>query len=453
MSVVDDCRLDLTVSVPWETVKKYRDDIIAGSVEKAKIPGFRLGKVPTAVFARHFEREILDAMKEDFAPYHVIEEAKRKDRTFAYGPEIRDMRLVEGECLEIDATLEVFPRFELGEYRNIEVSVPENLPIDQVVDVRLNDLRTEQGSFANVDPRAAREEDHVLVSIEITKEDGETVLELSDQVVDLENRNDLPSGFRESILGMSPGEESEFRYVCPENLFARKIAGQTLLCKIQLHQVGQFEVAELDDEFAQDVSDEFKTLDDLRARVRAEADQAIKARIEEDVRQQVLDALAAAHPMPLPKRYLEHRVGMSLETVRSRMAWEEAGQQVQIDNLAYLTRELDPQLTEEQLVLVRDETTAIVRGEQVLDRIARLENISVSLEELEQQVRAIAEAHKVSRDELARHLVNSGEIRAVQDELLRTKILEYVVGEAIRVPKDSGTDSEDSDGREESAPS
>lgn len=135
------------------------------------------------------------------------------------------------------------------------------------------------------------------------------------------------------------------------------------------------------------------------------------------------------------------------------MAWEEAGQQVQIDNLAYLTRELDPQLTEEQLDLVRDETTAIVRGEQVLDRIARLENISVSLEELEQQVRAIAEAHKVSRDELARHLVNSGEIRAVQDELLRTKILEYVVGEAIRVPKDSGTDSEDSDGREESAPS
>lgn len=453
MSLADECRLDLTVSVPWETVKKFRDELIAGSVENARIPGFRLGKAPTGVFARHYEREILDAMKENFAPNQVLAEAQRKDRTLAHGPEIHDMRLVEGERLEIDATVEVFPRFELGEYREIEVSIPKSLPIDQVVDININNLRNEQGSFANVDPRAAQEQDHVLVSIEITTEDGETVLELSDEVFDLERRNDLPSGFRESILGMSPGEESEFQYVCPENLFARKIAGETLRCRIQLHQVGQFEVAELDDEFAQDISDEFKTLDDLNAHVRAQAEQAIKARIEEDVRQQVMDALADAHPMPLPKRYLENRLGMSIQAVKSRMAREAAGQEVQIDNLGYLTRELDPELTEDQLDLVRDQTTAMVRAEQVLDRIARLENITVSLEELEQQVRAIAEAHKVSRDELARHLVSSGEIHAVRNEVLRTKTLEYVVGEAIRVTKDDDADSEESDGREEGAPS
>lgn len=449
----DECRLDLTVSVPWATVRAFRDELIAESMAAAKIPGFRRGKAPTGVFARHYEREILEAMKESLAPRQVLDEVSKKDLIFAHGPEIHDLRLIEGEGLEIDATVEVFPRFELGEYRNIEVSVPQDLPIDDVVDTRIRIFRIRQGSFVNVDPRPAQDGDHVLVSIEIMMEDGETVLELNDQVINLDPTDLMPTGFKEAIHGMSPGEETEFQYACSENLFARKIAGKTLRCKIQLHQVGEFELPELDDEFAQDVAEDINTLDDLMERLEANAEADVEEQVEQDVRQQVMEALAATHPMPLPEGYMARRTADARAAVERDMARKETGQDVEIDRLEYLTRELDPELTDEQLEQIADATATATRSEQVLERIAKLENISVSNEEIERRVRAIAQAQKVRPEELARHLVDSGQIRAVQTGLLHEKVLEYVVGEAIRVPVDGESESDDGDEGAESAAS
>lgn len=445
--VSDECRLDLTVTVPWATVKAFRDELISESMAGAKIPGFRRGKVPTGVFARHYEREILDAMRENFAPHHVLTEVSKKDLTFAHGPEIHDLRLVEGVGLEIDATVEVFPRFELGEYRNIEVSVPPSLPIDEVVDSRIRIMRIRHGSFANFDPRPARAGDHVLVSIEIAMEDGEPILQLSDQVIDLGGTDSLPSGFLEAIPGMSPGEETEFQYACSENLFARKVAGKTLRCKIQLHQVGMFELPDLDDEFAQDVSEDINTLDELMERVRAKAQADAEAQVEEDVQSQAMDVLAARHPMPLPSGYMARRTAQSIAAIEGNMAREEAGQEVTIDRLEYLTRELDPELTDAQVNQIAAVTAQTIRTEQVLERIAKLENISVSAEELDRRIRALAEGQKVRPDELTRHLVDSGHIHTVRMDLLHGKVADYVVGEAIRVPAD--IEDEPDDGGEE----
>lgn len=445
LPVNDECRLDLTVVVPWDTVKAFRDELIEGAKAASKIPGFRAGKAPTDVFAQYYEREILKAMSTDFAPNQVLTAVSQKDLAFAYGPKIRDLRLIEGEGLEIDATVEVFPRFELGEYLNIEVKVPQNLPVDDVADARIGTLRQQQGSFANVDPRPAQDGDHVLVSIEIAMEDGEKVLELSDQVIDLDAADPLPSGFPEAIHGMSPGEETEFQYVCSEDLFARKLAGKSLRCKIQLHQVGRFELPDVDDDFAQDVSDEFETLDDLMERLTASVQSELDARVEEDVRQQVLDALAAAHPMPLPKAYLAKRTAEAKAAVERDMAREEAGEEVEIDRLAYLTRELDPELTEEQLDVIAASTARSTRSEQVLDRIAKLENISVSVEELDQRIRAIAQANEVRPDELTKHVVETGQIHMLRRDLLREKVLQYVVGEANRVPVEFEVGPDDGD--------
>lgn len=445
--------MDLTVSVPWHTVKAFRDELIAESVAASKIPGFRRGKASTGVFARHYEREILDAMKESLAPRQVLAEVSKKDLTFAHGPEIHDLRLVEGEGLEIDATVEVFPRFELGEYRNIEVTVPRSLPIDDVVDSRIRILRIRHGSFVNVDPRPAQDGDHVLVSIEITMEDGETVLELNDQVVALEPTELIPSGFKESIHGMSPGEETEFQYACSENLFARKIAGKTLRCKIQLHQVGEFELPDLDDDFAQDVGEDINTLDDLMERLRANAQADVEEQVERDVQEQVMEVLAAKHPMPLPDGYLALRTADAKAAVERNMARKETGQEVEIDRLEYLTRELDPELTDEQTEQIASATATATRGEQVLERIAKLENISVSVEEIDRRIRAIAEAQQVRVDELARHFVDTGQIRVIQTSILHEKVLEYLVGEAIRVPADDTGESDDGDERAESASS
>lgn len=441
----DECRLDLTVTVPWAAVRAFRDKLIFESMAGAKIPGFRRGKVPTGVFARHYEREILDAMKENFAPQHVLDEVSKKDLSFAHGPEIHELRLIEGEGLEIDATVEVFPRFELGEYRNIEVIVPRSLPIDEIVDGRIRMLRIRHGSFANVDARPAQDGDHVLVSIEITMEDGETILNLSDQVIALDSTDPLPSGFREAIHGMSPGEETEFQYACSEKLFARKLAGKTLRCKIQLHQVGMFELPDLDDEFAQDVSDDLNTLDELMERIRANAQADAEARVEEDVQDQVMEALAARHPMPLPSGYMALRTAQAKATVEGKMARKETGQEVTIDRLEYLTRELDPELTDELVRQIADATATATRSEQVLERIAKLENISVSVEELDRRIRALAEAQKVRFEELARHIVDSGHIHTIRTDLLHAKVVEYVVGEAIRVPEDVEDGSDDGD--------
>ena len=453
MPVTDECRLDLTVVVPWDTVKAFRDALIEGAKSESKIPGFRAGKAPNDVFAQYYEREILKAMTTDFAPNQVLTEVAKKDLAFAFGPEIRDMRLIEGKGLEIDASVEVFPRFELGEYLNIEVKVPQDLPVDDVADARIGALRHQQGSFANVDPRPAQDGDHVLVSIEIAMEDGEKVLELSDEVIDLDAADSLPSGFPEAIHGMSPGEETEFQYACSEDLFARKLAGKTLRCKIQLHQVGKFELPDVDDEFAQDVSDEFKTLDDLMERLRASVQAELDAQVEENVQQQVLEALAAAHPMPLPKTYLARRMADAKAAVERDMAREEAGKEVEIDRLAYLTRELDPELTDEQLDVIAASSAASTRSEQVLDRIAKLENISVSVEELDQRIRAMAQANKVRPDELTRHLVDTGRIHAVRTGLLREKVLAYVVSEANRIPVDAEAGPDDADEGAESASS
>ena len=446
MENVNPCVRDLTVRVPWESVERDRLDLITSSGD-LKVPGFRRGKAPPSVLGKYYNPEIQDLLKERYAPTYVIQEVHRRALRIASGPEIHRIRFSEGQPLEIDATIEVFAPFELGEYRNLTVEVPDptsDEDIDTAVQTQLSALQARHASFHNVDPRPIQDGDWVATSVRIRLENGETILSLDDEMIEISEEVE-PQDLVEALRGRQPGETVDFEYPCPANLFVRKIAGKTLHCSLIIIQIRERELPELDDEFAKDVDNKLETLEDLLNAVRNPIKTFLENAERDAMHRQITEKLAEAYPMALPQRYMESRLDEELDRIEATMHLEESGEEQEINSLEALTVQLDEELTNEQIDAIKTQLEVQVRAEQVLDRIALVESLQITDEELQQMLISTSRSWNVPVDQIARELSETGGMVSWRALRLRAKAMDLVLNDANRIPaSDTSQDSETS---------
>jgi trigger factor len=418
-------RVRLAIEVPFAELepsvrKAYRD--IAAQVA---IPGFRKGKVPTAVIDQRFGRGmVLNEAVQDAIPTQIVAAVREHEVKSLGRPAVEITDFTDGEALKFTAELDVRPEISLPDLSSIAVTVDEIQVGDNEVDEQLNSLRDRFATLKTVE-RAAQVGDYVQVDLAATVDgaevEGGTATNISHEV----GSNQLLPGLDEVLVGMGAGEATTFT----SPLAGGEHAGKDAEVSVTVRTVKEKQLPALDDDFAQ-LASEFDTLDEVRADLKERLTKAKRMEQLYDARDRALAALVEAASVPAPD-------GVVAEEVEQR-------KQAMVDELERVGATLNEYLSVEgktEQDIETELTTAATEGvkiQLVLDALADQEQLQVSDDEFGHEVVHRAQRAGMGAQAYYDQLVRSGMAASVYGDVRRGKALGLVL-ERVIIKDGAGT--------------
>ena len=284
----------LTVGVPADRVDTAVDKRLQEAARNVRLPGFRPGKVPMRVMQQRFgagvRQEVLGEVISQSFQEAVISENLRP----AGQPSIEARKMDVGQDVEYTATFEVFPAVEVGSLDDLSVEKPVAEVTDADIDDIVEVFRKQQGKLVTAE-RAAAEGDTVVIDFEGFR-DGEAFEGGAGEGTSLElGSGRMIPGFEDGLVGASAGEEKVLNLTFPEDYQNEDLAGADVEFKVQVKEVQELELAPVDAALFAQYGLEEGTEEEFRAEVKQNMERELRNAIEASVKNQVMDAVVAAH--------------------------------------------------------------------------------------------------------------------------------------------------------------
>ncbi|MEU8424630.1 trigger factor [Micromonospora sp. NPDC048835] len=407
-------RVRLAIEVPFVELepslkKAYRE---IGS--QVQVPGFRRGKVPTAVIDQRVGRgTVLNEAVQEAIPENILAAVREHDLKTLGRPEVEITEFNDGDSLNFTAEVDVRPEITIPDASTIEVTVDE-LQIDESeIDEQVKNLRERFATLKTVE-RAAAEGDFVQIDLNATV-DGEDVPggQASNISHEVGSKQLLP-GLDEAVVGLAAGDDTTFT----TQLVGGDFAGRDAEVAVTVRTVKEKELPELNDEFAQ-MASEFDTIEELRGDLRARVTQGKQVEQIYAARDKALAQLVEAAEIPAPE-------GVVREEVESR-------KQAMVDQLERIGASMDEYLaaedkTEEQIdAELTEAATEGVKVQLLLDTLADAEDVQVSDDEFGHEIVHRAQRAGMAPQQYYDQLVRSGAAAAVFGDVRRGKALAAVM--------------------------
>ena len=436
-----ECKARLSAEIPAETVKKTRREIVSTYATQAKVPGFRPGKIPTAVIEKRYAGPIEDELKDRLAR-SAYAEARTKENLTILG-----IAEVEREQFEADGSymlaVEVVtePKIEIGNYKGIPVEITKMEVSDEMIDGYLDNTRKQQAVPKDTD-RASKPGDLAVISYVATLE-GEALADKleteagplakgEDHWVDLPEEGQEPRefipGLAAAVVGLKAGETRTFDSTFAEDFPVAAVAGKTVSYEITVIQVKERELPEINDDFAKAIGAE--SVEALRERVRKQFEMQRERMRSQIIDNQILGHLNQDASFDLPQHIVFNETQRQVNQMVSR-GYEQG------------MTESDFQQNQEDL-LKNAETQAKnnVKTMFILDEIAKAEGITVNDNELSQRVAMIAYQQQRPIKKVARELRDRNAYGEVRQDILISKTIEFLRSNATVTEVDPPAQSE-----------
>ena len=349
------------------------------------VPGFRKGKAPRkmieAMYGAHvFYEDGLEEIFPEVYQFAVIDQGVK-----AIGrPSLEDMDISEDNLVCLTLSTEVYPEVTLGQYKGLEIEQPAAEVTDAQVQAELDRMAQNVASTETVE-KAAEMGDTANIDFE-GFDNGVAFDGGKGENFDLKlGSGQFVPGFEEQIVGMTAGEEKDIDITFPEN-YTAELAGKAVVFHVKLNKVTVTNVPALDDEFAKDVS-EFDTLDELKADIRAKALESAEKQLKTAFENAAIEKAAANTTVELPAALVERELDSQMERFAqqlqmSGMSMEQYAQMMGGD-LSTMRNAFRPQAEKQAKIDV------------TLDKIAEVEGITVTDEDLEAEFEALAKQYEL----------------------------------------------------------
>ena len=417
----EDGKLSFQVTVDAAAFEKAVNAAYLKAKKNIYVPGFRKGKAPRMVIegmygAKVFYDDAVDAIALD-AFKAGMEEAK--DRTVG-DPAITNYNVADDKTLTIDFETALYPEVTLGQYKGIEAEKDADDVSDDDVNKELENVRKRNARIVTVD-RPAKMGDTVNLDYDGYKDgvrfDGGKA-EGHDLVL---GSNSFVPGFEEQIVGMAAGEEHDIDITFPEN-YHEGLAGAAVVFKIKVNEVKESQLPDLDDEFAKDVS-EFDTLqeyvDDIRKNLSADR----KAAAENSFRNRVLGKAVENMTVTVPAVMVDERVN----TVINDYARNCAMQGLTLDQYFKMMGADEATFRS----YIRPNAENEVRSELMLEKVAEVEAIAVTPEEIEEEYANAAKTYNVDVETVKKSVAPE----LIERDLKMKKAVDLIADSAVAVAK------------------
>ncbi|HEY1320602.1 MAG TPA: trigger factor [Streptosporangiaceae bacterium] len=417
-------RVKLTIEVPFEELKSSLDKAYREVARQVRIPGFRPGHVPPRIIDQRLGRGVVLEQAVNDAVPKLYGQALEDNDVLALGqPELEITQLDDGQQLAFTAEVDVRPKLQLPDLATISVTVDSVEVSPDEVEEYISGLRDRFASLKTVDRPAA---DGDYVSIDLSASVGGKLVE---DAQDSGRSYQVGSGtmldeLDEALTGMSAGDSKTFTAELPGG----EHEGEQAEVALTVHSVKVKELPELDDEFAQSAS-EYDTVGEFRAGTRERLASFKRMQQASQARDRALEALVGQLDIPVPERLVESEVEHREHSLTDQL--ERAG----TSRAGYLESRgiSDGELTAE----LKADAERSVKAGFVLDELAKAEELTVEQEELNGYIVEQAYRMGVPPDQLAKEIVDRGQLGFAAGEVLRSKALS-LLAERVSVTDSKG---------------
>jgi trigger factor len=407
----------LTVEVDAETVDKSLDKAFKKVVKQINVPGFRKGKIPRPLFEKRFGVESLyqDAL-DMIVPGEYEKAIEETGIEPVDTPNIDVEQMEKGKPLIFKATVTVKPEVKLGEYKGLEVEKPDTEVTDEDVEEELKKLQERLAELVIKEDGEAEMGDTVVIDFEGFV-DGEAFEGGSAENYSLElgSGNFIP-GFEEQLVGVKTGDEKEIEVTFPEEYHASELAGKKATFKVKVHEIKAKHLPELDDEFAQDADDEVETLDALKEKIQKDLKESKEHAAKHAVEDAVVEKAAENAEMDIPEAMINTELNRMLQEFEQNLS----AQGLNLELYYQFSGQNEEALRNQ----MKEDAEKRVRFNLTLEAIANAENLEVSDEEVDEELKRMSEMYGMSVDDIRRVLGSTDGIKA---DLKARKAIDFLV--------------------------
>jgi trigger factor len=405
-----ECTRELVIDVPAEEVSKTYRRVAANYRKYARIPGFRPGKAPENVIRRKFAGEIRKEVIDSLLPERFNKAVSEQGVRPVGQPQVTELTVDEGAPLHVKAVFEYLPDFPIEGYQSVTVPKTSVEVTEEEFQQEIERLRESRATIEPVEEeRALADGDWAQISYKgyIVAEAADPI-EGEDSLLEIGGKQTVPA-FSEALRGAKAGQELKAEVVYPAEYGEPKLAGKTVTYELTVKGIKKRTLPELNDDFAKEIG-EYETFADLETSVRQYLASRKRRMIENETKDRLFTALVERFPFPVPESLVQEQVDARLERGLRALA----AQGMNADEM----RKMDfGRLRTAQ----RESALAEVKTYILLDRIAQQENITVSDEEMDQELHMAALQSREPLDALKVRLTQDGGLARIREQLRREK--------------------------------
>ncbi len=407
-------------------------DVFEAAVVKAynknknriSLPGFRKGKAPRKLIEKQYGSNIFyEDAAEIAVPEAYREAAKECGLDIVSRPEIDIVEIESGKPFVFTATVAVKPEAKLGQYKGIEVDKKEVKILAADVNAEIDRVRELNSRIMTVDDREIEMNDIAVIDYEgfldgVPFEGGKG----EDYSLTIGSHTFIDT-FEDQLIGKKPGDEVDVNVTFPEEYHSEDLKGKPVTFKVVIKEVKVKELPEADDEFASEVS-EFETIKEYKASVKKMLTDRRKAQVNAEKEDQALEKVIENAEVEMPGPMVEEQVSQMINEFASRL-----GQQgLSIDQYMQMTG-MQPQLLMDQM---RPEAEKRIKSRLVLEAVAKAENITASDEDVEEQLKKMAEMYHMDVEKLKERMEEEDRKQVAEDVMVE-KAAEFLAKESVEV--------------------
>lgn len=408
----------LTIEVPAEELEKALNAVYQKQKNSISIPGFRKGKVPRAMVEKMygagiFYEDAANMLMQQNYPSAVDESGI----DIVSRPTVDIVQIEKGKSFIFTAEVAVKPEVTLGKYMGVTVTKIDTSVSEEEVEEALNKERENNARTITIEDRAVAEGDTAVIDFEGFV-DGEAFEGGKGEDYSLEiGSHSFIDTFEDQLVGKNVGDDVEVNVTFPEQYQATELAGKPAVFKVKIKELKGKELPELDDEFAQDVS-EFDTLaeykEDLKKQLQEKKEEEAKRTKEEEAVQKIVDK----SKMDIPEAMIDTQCESMLEEFAQRIAQSGLTMEQYLQFSGMTIEKLQEQ--------VRPEAITRIKNSLVLEQIAKEENIEVSDEDVDAEIEKMAANYGMEADKLKEYM-GDAEKDSLKNELAVTKAVELIM--------------------------
>ena len=414
---VETNKYELEIEISAEDFEAAIEKAYLKARKNIAMPGFRKGKAPRKLIEKEYGEQVFfeDAVNLLYAPV-VNGAVEESGLELVTRPEVEVTEISKENGVKLKATCITKPEVEVKDYKGIEVEKVVNPVTDEDINKQLDALREKNVTVETVDDRAAENGDDVVIDFEGFKDDvafegGKA----EDFTLSLGSGQFIP-GFEDQIVGHNAGEDFDINVTFPEEYQVKELAGAPAVFKIKLKSISKKVMPELDDDMVKD-STEFDTVDEYKADVKKKLEEANEKHADSEVEAKIFDKVIENMTAEIPQVMFDNGVNEMISELEQRLA----PQGISLD----LYMQYTGQTMDTVKKAYAEQAEKQVKLRLALEKIAKLENIEVTEDELKAEFDKLAEAYKLDVDQIKQF---------IHDDDLKKDI---AVGKAVDLIKDA----------------
>lgn len=413
---VSSTEAELTLKIEWHTIKAKYDEELDKICKKAQIPGFRQGKAPKNLVEKKLGEGFLDEIASnvmDEALREAVDKLDEKDKPLPYShttlkDEEKVFPIKKDEDLEITVKYEIMPEFEVKDYKGISVEYPNVVISDEMVEKEINNLKERNAVLRDKGDEAIAEGDIVNADYEV---EGEADSKRTDYVFTVGSHTAY-FDFDDEIIGAKKGEEKVITKTYDEKNKPVGYDKDNATIKVKINSVKKKELPELNDEFAEDVNEEYKTVQDLKNGIRKNLEKDLDDRLKETKISLLLDKIIPSVNLEIPTCMIDYEVANTFRRFSYQMGMKEE------DTIKFLTA--NGQSLDAFTSAWRPDAEHTIKSQLIVTKIRDEEKITVSDDDINAEYE---KQHKDDKDNPNAELYKN----MIKDNLEYQKTIDFLL--------------------------